>query len=252
MTLGGTNTYVVGRDPAYVVDPGPDDAGHLDAVRAEGEGRGGIEGVVLTHSHSDHSAGVRALGAPLLLGVVSDGDETSALAGAVPARTDADRAQPSVAGCSSSRVGPLEVVATPGHARDHVVFVWGDVCFCGDLILGEGSSIVPPGAFGGSLVDYMESLRRVRQLDVSKLAPGHGPLIDDPAARIDEYIAHREEREARLVTALDKGERSRTSLLDAAWDDVPEILRPAAAMAMEAHLEKLEAEGRLAASQLEP
>jgi hypothetical protein len=77
-------------------------------------------------------------------------------------------------------------------------------------------------------------------------------LIDDPAARIDEYIAHREEREARLVAALDKGERSRTSLLDAAWDDVPEILRPAAAMAMEAHLEKLEAEGRLAASQLEP
>ncbi len=144
------------------------------------------------------------------------------------------------------------VVPTPGHARDHVVFVWGDVCFCGDLILGEGSSIVPPGAFGGSLVDYMESLRRVRELDVSLLAPGHGPLIGDPSAKIDEYIAHREEREARLVAALDAGERSRTSLLDAAWDDVPEILRPAAAMAMEAHLEKLEAEGRLAASQLEP
>ena len=106
----------------------------------EGEARGGIEGVVLTHSHADHSAGVRALGAPLLWGEVSEGDETAALAGAVPARTDADRAHPSVAGCSSSRVGPLEVVPTPGHARDHVVFVWGDVCFCGDLILGEGSS----------------------------------------------------------------------------------------------------------------
>ena len=131
------------------------------------------------------------------------------------------------------------------------MFVWQDVCFCGDLILGEGSSIVPPAAFGGALVDYMESLRRVRELDVSLLAPGHGPLIDDPAAKIDEYIAHREEREARLVAALDAGERSHARLLDAAWDDVPEILRPAAAMAMQAHLEKLEAEGRLTASQLE-
>ncbi len=131
------------------------------------------------------------------------------------------------------------------------MFVWQDVCFCGDLILGEGSSIVPPAAFGGSLADYMRSLRRVRELDVVLLAPGHGPLITAPKAKIDEYIAHREEREARLVAALDAGERSRARLLDAAWDDVPEILRPAAAMAMQAHLEKLEAEGRLTASQLE-
>ena len=68
MTLGGTNTYVVGRDPAYVIDPGPDDAGHLDAVRAEGEARGGIAGVVLTHSHADHSAGVERLGLTVVVG----------------------------------------------------------------------------------------------------------------------------------------------------------------------------------------
>ena len=132
-----------------------------------------------------------------------------------------------------------------------MVFVWDEVCFCGDLILGEGSSIVPPAVYGGSLVDYMESLRRVRALGATLLAPGHGPRITDPMAKVDEYIAHREEREARLVAALDAGERSRARLLDAAWDDVPEILQPAAAMAMQAHLEKLEAEGRLAASELE-
>ena len=80
MTLGGTNTYVIGRDPAYVIDPGPDDAAHLDAVRAEGEARGGIAGALLTHSHADHSAGVPALGATLLWGEVSEGDETAALA----------------------------------------------------------------------------------------------------------------------------------------------------------------------------
>jgi glyoxylase-like metal-dependent hydrolase (beta-lactamase superfamily II) len=250
MTLGGTNTYVVGRDPAWVVDPGPDLSEHLEAVRAEGEARGGITGAVLTHGHADHSAGVRALGAPLAWGEVGEADESVVLTGAVPARTDADRAHLAGANRGSSRVGPLDVVPTPGHASDHVVFLWGDVCFCGDLILGEGSSIVPPAAFGGSLRDYMESLRRVRDLGVGLLAPGHGPLITDPRAKIDEYIAHREEREGRLVAALDAGERSRARLQDVAWDDVPEILRPAAAMAMQAHLEKLEAEGRLAAAEL--
>jgi glyoxylase-like metal-dependent hydrolase (beta-lactamase superfamily II) len=254
MTLGGTNTYVIGREPAWVVDPGPDDAGHLDAVRAEGEARGGIAGAVLTHGHADHSAGVRALGAPLLWGEVSEGDESAALAGAGAVNTPAPAARVEkpdiVSGNPTFAVGALDVVPTPGHARDHVVFLWGDVCFCGDLILGEGSSIVPPAAFGGSLRDYMESLRRVRDLEVGLLAPGHGPLITDPRAKIDEYIAHREEREGRLVAALDAGERSRERLLDVAWDDVPEILRPAAAMAMQAHLEKLEAEGRLAAAEL--
>jgi glyoxylase-like metal-dependent hydrolase (beta-lactamase superfamily II) len=253
MTLGGTNTYVVGRAPAYVVDPGPDDAGHLDAVRTEGEARGGIAGVVLTHSHADHSAGVARLGAPLLWGQVSEGDESAAVLGdgAVDAASldhPSDRKRSELAG--AFEIEPFNALFTPGHASDHVVFLWEQVCFCGDLILGEGSTIVPPAAFGGSLVDYMESLRRVRELDVSLLAPGHGPLITEPRVRIDEYLAHRKAREARLVEALDAGERSRARLLEAAWDDVPEILRPAAAMAMQAHLEKLEAEGRLVAAEL--
>ena len=162
-----------------------------------------------------------------------------------------ERARASPEPASSERhefaVGPLVVVPTPGHARDHVVFVWGDVCFCGDLILGEGSTIVPPAAFGGSLVDYMDSLRRVRELDASLLAPGHGPLIADPVAKIDEYLAHRERaRGAGWSRRSTPASARAQALLDAVWDDVPEILRPAAAMAMQAHLEKLEAEGRLA------
>ena len=237
MTLAGTNTYVVGRDPAYVIDPGPDDAGHIGAVRAEGEARGGIGGVVVTHSHADHSAAVPALAAPLLWGAVSSADETSWVPDS-PEQVQQD-APPG-----------FEVVPTPGHAPDHVAFVVGDVCFCGDLILGEGSTIVPPAAFGGSLADYMASLERVRVLGARLLAPGHGPLIDDPVAKIDEYVRHRTEREERLLAALAEGERSRSGLLARVWDDVPEILRLAAAMAMQAHLEKLEAEGRLDSSEL--
>jgi glyoxylase-like metal-dependent hydrolase (beta-lactamase superfamily II) len=104
---------------------------------------------------------------------------------------------------------------------------------------------VGPRDFGGSLADYMASLRRLQQLDLDLLLPGHGPRIDDPAAKIAEYITHRQGREDRLVAALERGERSRARLLAEVWDDVPEQLRGPAAVAMQAHLEKLADEGRL-------
>jgi len=237
MTLSGTNTYIVGRAPAWVIDPGPDDPAHIEVVRAEGEARGGIGGVLLTHSHADHSAGVERLGAPLLWGAVSSTDETTW--------------QPDPGTGPANEVPPgFEVIPTPGHASDHACFVWEDMCFCGDLILGEGSTIVPPAAFGGSLGDYMRSLARISEVEASLFAPGHGDWITDPHAKIGEYLSHRRERERKLVEALEGGERSRAALLAAAWADVPEPLRLAAAMAMQAHLEKLEAEGRLDPAEL--
>jgi glyoxylase-like metal-dependent hydrolase (beta-lactamase superfamily II) len=238
MTLDGTNTYVVADgDRGYLIDPGPDDAGHLAAVRAAAGAD--IAGVLLTHGHSDHTAGVAALGAPVLWGVAAPGDETAGLAAAgEPAAEPPDS------------IGPFTVVPTPGHAADHVCFVLGDVCFCGDLILGRGSSIVPPRAAGGSLVEYMRSLGAIAALDVGLLAPGHGPWITDPAAKVTEYREHRLDRERRLVAALEAGERSRSRLLETVWDDVPDPLRPAAAVAMQAHIEKLAEEGRLDATEL--
>jgi glyoxylase-like metal-dependent hydrolase (beta-lactamase superfamily II) len=215
MTLEGTNTYVVGREPSVVIDPGPADGGHIMAVRAEAEARGGIGAVLLTHSHRDHAEGVEMLGVE-------------------PERPD-----------DGETVAGLEALATPGHAADHLCFLFDGTCFTGDLILGWGSSIVGPREHGGSLADYMGSLRRLQLLDLYLLLPGHGPRIDDPAAKIAEYIAHRTERENRLVTALERGERSRAKLLAEVWDDVPEELRGPAAIAMQAHLEKLEDEGRL-------
>lgn len=209
MTLEGTNTYVVGRDPCWVIDPGPDDAGHTERTRAAATERGGIGGVLLTHGHSDHTEGVEPLG-----------------------EAPADPAE-----------SPFAAIATPGHAADHISFVIEGVCFCGDLILGHGSAIVPPAAMGGSLADYMESLAKLAALDLDLLAPGHGPPIDDPQAKIAEYVEHRLMRERALVAALEAGERRRERLLDAAWSDVPEAMRPAAAFAMQAHLEKLADEG---------
>jgi glyoxylase-like metal-dependent hydrolase (beta-lactamase superfamily II) len=215
MTLEGTNTYVVGRDPAAVIDPGPADPGHIEAVRAAAEARGGIGAVLLTHSHGDHADGVE------LLGVEPDrpGD--------------------------GETVAGLQALATPGHAADHLCFLLDKACFAGDLILGWGSTIVGPRDFGGSLADYMASLRRLESLDLDLLLPGHGPEIDDPKAKIAEYIAHRQEREDRLLAALERGERSRATLLAEVWNDVPEELRGPATIAMQAHLEKLEDEGRL-------
>lgn len=213
MTLAGTNTYVVEREPCYVIDPGPADAGHLAAVRAAAERRGGAAAVLLTHSHADHAAGAETLGPPL-------------------ARAAGGEA-----------VGPLRAIATPGHSADHLCFLLGRTCFTGDLILGEGSTFVPPD--GGSLTAYLDSLHRLRDLDLELLCPGHGPYVTDPRAKIAEYIEHRLGRERKLLDALAAGVRSRAELLDRAWNDVPPELRPAAALTMRAHLDKLAAEGRL-------
>jgi glyoxylase-like metal-dependent hydrolase (beta-lactamase superfamily II) len=214
MTLEGTNTYLYGADPCVVVDPGSDDPGHLDAIRGSARERGGIGVVLVTHSHGDHITGADQLGAPVL--------------------------QPT----GGESHGGLRVLATPGHADDHVAFVTPDgVCFCGDLVLGLGSTIVPPG--GNSLAAFLDSLALLAAEDLTLMCPGHGPWITDPAAKLAEYVEHRMMRERRLLAALESGERSRAALLATAWDDVPPELLPMAAMAMESHLEKLEAERRL-------
>jgi glyoxylase-like metal-dependent hydrolase (beta-lactamase superfamily II) len=207
LTLSGTNSWVVGRDPAWVVDPGPADPAHLDAIAAVAAARGGAGGIALTHDHPDHSEGVEPLAE--LLGVPVGDD-------------------------------PFEVLPLPGHADDHVVFLWGGVAFTGDAILGEGSVFVD-----GDLAGYLNGLRRLRERAPKLLCPGHGPPVEDPIAHIDGYLAHRLDRERRLLEALDRGLRSEDDLLDAAWSEVPAELRPFAAFTLRAHLRKLEAEGRI-------
>ena len=140
-------------------------------------------------------------------------------------------------------MGPFTAIATPGHSPDSVCLLFGRVCFTGDTVLGEGSVFIAPGE--GSLSAYLDSLRRLRSLDLEALCPGHGPVVWDPAAKLDEYIAHRLDRERRLLEALEAGLRTDYELLDAAWPEVPASLRPAAALTLAAHMEKLGSEGLL-------
>jgi glyoxylase-like metal-dependent hydrolase (beta-lactamase superfamily II) len=141
------------------------------------------------------------------------------------------------------RFGPLEAVRTPGHAPDHLAFVAGPAGFTGDAVLGEGSVFVWP--YPGALAEYLDGLERLRRRELKLLCPGHGPLVTDPAGKLEEYISHRLDRERRLVKALDEGTRSVDGLLDQAWDDAPPQLRLAASWTLAAHLDKLEQEGRL-------
>jgi glyoxylase-like metal-dependent hydrolase (beta-lactamase superfamily II) len=142
-----------------------------------------------------------------------------------------------------TRFGPLEAVATPGHAPDHFALIFGPVAFTGDAVLGQGSVFIAPDP--GALAGYLDALSRLRGRELELLLPGHGPAITDPAAKLDEYVAHRLDRERRLVAGIGAGARSVDELLDAAWSDVPPTLRPAAAVTLAAHLDKLAAEGRL-------
>jgi glyoxylase-like metal-dependent hydrolase (beta-lactamase superfamily II) len=217
LTLDGTNTYVVA---GWVVDPGPDDEAHLAAVL---DAAGGAPtGIVLTHGHFDHAAGAGRL---------------AAMAGGIPIRHPG----------AGDDAGPFEVVPSPGHSPDSVCLIHERVCFTGDTVLGEGSVFVPGD--GGGLTGYLAALERLLELELDVICPGHGPVVWAPRERIAHYIAHRLERERKVLEAIEAGARTNDEILERAWDDAPidtvPLLRAAAAATLEAHLEKLRADGRL-------
>jgi glyoxylase-like metal-dependent hydrolase (beta-lactamase superfamily II) len=226
-TLQGTNTWLVGRDPCWIVDPGPLMGAHVERVLADARDRGGVGGIAVTHDHADHVGAVAA---------VQEGSGGVPVAAARYAGAD-------IRLVDGDDFGPLRVVATPGHAPDHLAFVAGGACFTGDAVLGEGSVFVWPEP--GALSGYLAALERLRALPLNVICPGHGPIVLHPAAKLDEYIAHRLDRERRLVAALDAGLRGADELVDRVWSDAPAALRPAAMVTLAAHLDKLDEEGRL-------
>lgn len=225
-TLDGTNSWIVDRDPAWLVDPGPALSGHVEALSAEIEARGGLGGIVLTHDHPDHAEAVPAIRErfPAAPFAAAQGEVTERLE-------------------EGSWFGPLVAVATPGHSADHLAFAVDGAALTGDAVLGTGSSLIIP--YPGALAAYLESLGRLRERGFEVLAPGHGPAVFEVAAKLEEYISHRLDREQRLLAALGRGRRSVAELLDDAWADAPAALRPAAEATLAAHLDKLADEGRL-------
>jgi glyoxylase-like metal-dependent hydrolase (beta-lactamase superfamily II) len=241
MTLDGTNTWLVaepGSDLAIVVDPGPDDEGHLRRVHTTAQEAGQrIETIVLTHGHQDHSAGARRLaeltGAPVL---AVDPAHRLGESGLGPG--DTVRA----GGCE------LRMITTPGHSPDSVCLLLeaDGAVLTGDTVLGRGTTVI---AGDGSLSDYLASLDRLRTLadeaGLSALLPGHGPLLADPAGTLDYYIAHRTERLAEITAALAAGETTLAGIVARVYVDVDRALWPFAEWSVRAQLAYLGERGEL-------
>ena len=225
--LDGTNTWIVGHAPAAVIDPGPEIESHLlEVVRTAGR----VGAILLTHDHPDHAPGAIRLA-----------ELTGARIAAIRPPVGGDRLH------DGERVGgsaSIVVVATPGHTPDHAAFfVEGErALFTGDAVLGRGTSVIDPPE--GDLAAYLRSLRRMKELRPATIHPGHGPLVLDGVAKLDEYLAHREEREREIVAALGSGARSIEELVPEIYAGYAPELYELAGRSVLAHLLKLEAEGR--------
>jgi glyoxylase-like metal-dependent hydrolase (beta-lactamase superfamily II) len=200
MTLDGTRTFVIGRERPVVVDPGPGLPEHLDAIMDALAGAVPAA-ILLTHAHPDHSEAAPALreltGAPVLMA-------PGALESWFPLPT-VDRWL-SHGEAVDTDAGPVQAVATPGHAPEHLAFLWrgadgGRTLLVGDLMMGVGDTtlVMPPE---GDLRAYLQSLATVATLGARTLLPSHGPAIDDPRAAIARYVAHRGQRIAQVADAL--------------------------------------------------
>jgi glyoxylase-like metal-dependent hydrolase (beta-lactamase superfamily II) len=241
MTLDGTNSWLVaepGAGSVVVIDPGPDDEPHLQRICQVAAERGQrIVTIVLTHRHLDHSAGAPRLseltGAPVL---AVDPDHRLGSEGLTPGDVVDD------SGCE------LRVIKTPGHTSDSVSLHLpaDDAVFTGDTVLGRGTAVI---AEDGSLSDYLASLARLRLLadetGLKALLPGHGPLLADPAAVLDFYLAHRAERLDEVRAALAAGDRAPAQIVPRVYAAVDRALWPFAESSVRAQLRYLGEQGEL-------
>ena len=240
MTGPGTNTYLVGRRDPILIDTGagvPDYMPLLEHYLGE---RGWTQPsrVILTHRHRDHLGGVPSLRARFKGLRVSKMRHRDA---DLPEPIEDLRAGETVHGDGAT----LMPVYTPGHASDHLCYylVEEKALFTGDVILGNSTTVIP--ADDGDLADYLDSLRRLQQMEVRRIYPAHGPVIEDGPAKIAEYIAHRMLRERQILDTLADGIETIPAIVARIYVDVALALHPVAALSVESHLKKLAREGRV-------
>ncbi len=235
MTGPGTNTYLVGIDEIAVIDPGPADAEHLDAIAGCGGDR--IRWILLTHTHEDHSPGAAGLkertGAEVLAFEERDGLAVDTVIGE-GFQIEATEFR-------------LTAIHTPGHSSNHLCYKLEEehALFTGDHVM-SGSTVVirPPD---GDMATYLASLERVRAMRLKKILPGHGHLIENPYEVLDFYLAHRAEREAAILDALKAaGTTDVDGLVETVYVDVDVERHPIARHTVHAHLRKLADEGHVA------
>ena len=236
MTYQGTNTYLIdAEDGLTVLDPGPEDAQHVQEILA-GAGDVPIHRIVLTHTHRDHFGAVAALqqatGAPVYAYKHS-------------AKPDFTPDMPLGDGDS---VAGLTALFTPGHAADHLCFAHylpegRKILFSGDHVMSWSSSIVSPP--DGDMQAYYRSLERLLDRDDELYLSGHGPVLPEPRTLVREFLTHRMARERAIETALAGGASGTYALMDALYSQVHPRLRRAAERNVLAHLLKLEAEGKV-------
>ena len=238
MTLDGTNTWLIAEPDSpsvVVVDPGPDDEGHLRRVHAAAvAGDRRVATILLTHGHPDHSAGAARL-AELAGAPVRAADPARRLG---PGNSEglADGDVVTAAGCE------LRVVATPGHSADSVCLLLpaDNALFTGDTVLGRGTTVI---AADGNLGDYLRTLGELRDLtearEVGLLLPGHGPMLADPIGTLDYYLSHREERLDQVRSALAAGAKTPAEIVAMIYTDVDQSVWPAAEWSVRAQLDYL-------------
>jgi glyoxylase-like metal-dependent hydrolase (beta-lactamase superfamily II) len=227
MTLDGTNSWVLrapDTESVVVVDPGPDDTGHLERLAASGT----VALVLLTHGHSDHAAGLPAFHAIAGRPTVLAADPTL-FAGAEPL---VDGQQLDVGGVR------IKVLLTPGHSADSACFVAGTshatAVLTGDTLLGRGTTVI--AAPDGRLDEYLASLRALDALGSLTVLPGHGPVREDVALLASEYLMHRMERLEQVRVALQAGATTALEVVDAVYTDIDPAVRGWAATQVEAQL----------------
>ncbi|MCU1459417.1 MAG: lactamase [Actinomycetia bacterium] len=235
MTGPGTNTYLVGIDEVAVIDPGVDDAAHVESIVGASM-RERIRWVLLTHLHPDHFPAAERL-------VAATGAEVLAGSSREPG-LKVDRVIGEGDIVDGTEFG-LEVIATPGHAPDHLCFLLEEerLLFTGDTVLQGTTSVIHPPR--GDLAVYLTTLERLRKLRLSRIAPGHGDVIEDPRGAITEYLEHRAKRERELLDALGGGPHTVKALVKVIYPEISEELREVAGWQTYATLIKLRTEGKV-------